>query len=233
VKIAVISDLHLGRGDRTDLFGHSDGVFLRFLRFLEHNFERIIMLGDTFETLAAKPWDQYREIGVISRAHAPLAARFNRAQYTMVHGNHDYVLRRLGHPDELLLEADGTRILFRHGHTFDWLYRNLRYLPEAFVWFGFFLARHGLRFVYNLGEATDRWFRRKGSQTEVSFRNWALGIAKAHEADIVVTAHTHQGGLAEGENGRLFLNSGTCSKGRFSWLSLDTKEGSYQHLNSW
>ena len=40
MKIAVISDLHLGRGDGSDRFGHDDAEFLRFLDFLEGDFER-------------------------------------------------------------------------------------------------------------------------------------------------------------------------------------------------
>ena len=34
MQLAVISDLHLGRGDRSDRFGHEDSEFLRFLRQL-------------------------------------------------------------------------------------------------------------------------------------------------------------------------------------------------------
>jgi len=46
MKLAVISDLHLGAGDLADGFCHDDGEFLRFLTFLENNFERVILLGD-------------------------------------------------------------------------------------------------------------------------------------------------------------------------------------------
>ena len=228
--IAVISDLHLGRGNQTDLFGHSDEVFSRFLRFLEHNFERIILLGDIFETLAAKPWQQAREIKTISKAHAPVVKRFDRPQYSLVHGNHDFVLKMAGHPDEVSMELDGVRLLFRHGHTFDWMSRNFRRFPEVLVWLGFLLARNGLQFVYSLGEWLNQWSRH---EEPLAFRQWALGLARTREADVIVTAHTHHGGQAEGENGRLFLNSGTCSRGRFSWLALDTKNGSYQHINDW
>ena len=63
MKIAVISDLHLGRGDAADLFGHDDAEFLRFLDFLEGNFERIVLLGDIFETLTCpRPLAQRREL---------------------------------------------------------------------------------------------------------------------------------------------------------------------------
>ena len=57
MNIAVISDLHLGSDDATDSFGHDDAEFLRFLGFLEGNFERIVLLGDIWETLTSRcPW---------------------------------------------------------------------------------------------------------------------------------------------------------------------------------
>ena len=37
MSIAVISDLHLGARPATDSFGHDDGEFLRFLRFLDQD----------------------------------------------------------------------------------------------------------------------------------------------------------------------------------------------------
>jgi UDP-2,3-diacylglucosamine pyrophosphatase LpxH len=54
VNIAVISDLHLGNEDGVDSFGHLDSEFLRFLAFLENNFERVVLLGDVWETLTAR-----------------------------------------------------------------------------------------------------------------------------------------------------------------------------------
>jgi len=225
MRIAVISDLHLGRGDRVDLFGHSHGVFVRFLRFLERNFERIVLLGDVFEVLAARPKQRKEELEIIRGVHNPVLKRFARPEYTMVYGNHDAILARAGIPDELVLEEDGVRLLFRHGHTFDWSARNTT--KEFFVWLGFLLARWGLRFFYRVGELLDSWFRELGA-----FRRWALEMAHRREADVIVTAHTHRGGHAE-EDGRVFLNSGACSKGRFSWLALDTKAGTYRHLESW
>ena len=45
MKLAVISDLHLGRGDGADQFGHQDADFLSFLDHLEDNFERVVLLS--------------------------------------------------------------------------------------------------------------------------------------------------------------------------------------------
>jgi len=133
-------------------------------------------------------------------------------------------------PSTYDLNVDGTRIHFRHGHMHDWLIRKLPVVPEFFVWVGFMLARWGLRFIYDLGEKLDIATRK--AQGHTSFVDWALQAAQEQGADVVVTAHTHRG-LRSERDSQLFLNSGTCYKGQFSWLHLDTKAGVYQHLTSW
>ena len=65
-----------------------------------------------------------------------------------------------------------------------------------------------------------------------SFQRWALSQARARGADVVVTGHTHLGLRVE-HGDRLFLNSGTCSGGRFSLLSLDTRAGQYALHHEW
>ena len=77
MKLAVISDLHLGAGDLADGFGHDDGDFLRFLTFLERNFERVILLGDIWETLQSRRLGSAREELLLARAtHPEIARRF-------------------------------------------------------------------------------------------------------------------------------------------------------------
>jgi len=42
----------------------------------------------------------------------------------------------------------------------------------------------------------------------------------------VVTGHTHRAARTE-HGSRLFLNSGSCSEGQLSFLSIDTRRGDY------
>lgn len=127
MKIAVISDLHLGAGGPTDSFGHDDGEFLRFLRFLERNFERVVLLGDVWETLTgALPGSPLVELGAAREAHAEIARRFERPAYAYVHGNHDIVAMARGVPEELSFHADGVRLLFTHGHQNDLVVKHAR-----------------------------------------------------------------------------------------------------------
>ena len=53
-----------------------------------------------------------------------------------------------------------------------------------------------------------------------------MGLASERELDIVVTGHTHRAMRSE-HGSRLFLNSGTCSEGKLSFLSMDTSLGAF------
>jgi predicted phosphodiesterase len=229
MEIAVISDLHLGRGGPVDGFGHDDGEFLRFLSFLERNFERVVLLGDIWETLTgAMPGYAAAELELARARHPEIAKRFERPRYAYVHGNHDLVAGAVdGAPDELVLEADGQRLLFTHGHQNDGLIVRKRWLSELGVWLGGWIRRLGLASLYRLIASFDE--KRGGVSldgTRCEFQRWAVDAAARSHSDIVITGHTHLATRAE-HGPRLFLNSGTCSEGKLSFLSLDTRRAIY------
>ena len=234
MKIAVISDLHLGPADNTDLFGHDDAEFLRFLQFLESNFERIVLLGDIWETLSSKvPWTPEQALRACRRAHPEIARRFAAPQYHYVHGNHDYVTRWLGTPDHLDLKSDGIRLHFTHGHGHDLIIRRARWLTELGVCFGAWLRRMGAVAFYRALENAERWTSAaRIDPARCKFQQWALQMGRQRQADIIVTGHTHLAVRAEHPN-QLFMNSGTCSYGKTTFLALDTKRADYRVCNSW
>ena len=83
MKVAVISDLHLGNGGPSDNFGHDDAEFLKFLSYLERNFEKVVLLGDIYETLTcASPFGQAREFTRCREAHAEISKRFDNGFIT-------------------------------------------------------------------------------------------------------------------------------------------------------
>lgn len=228
MKLAVISDLHLGAGDLADGFGHDDGEFLRFLKHLESNFERIVLLGDIWETLQSRRLGGMRQELLLAReAHPEIARRFERPQYHYVHGNHDLVAGTFGVPDEVAIEADGVRLLFTHGHQNDDLIQRRRWLSELGVWLGGWIRRVGLQAFYRLCAKIDE--ARGGLSldgTRCAFQRWAMDLAAQREFDVVVTGHTHRAARTE-HGSRLFLNSGSCSDGQLSFLSIDTRRGDY------
>ena len=235
MKIAVISDLHLGRGDAADRFGHDDTAFLRFLTMLEDNFERIVLLGDIYETLTSpRPLAQIDELQASRDAHREITERFSGDRYRYIHGNHDLVAAHVdGTPSALELSIDGTKILFTHGHHHDWMIRHLRWLSETGVWAGGWLLRMGISSVIRFFDRLDNVLAGVSRDPHAcSFQRWAIAQAEARDADIVVTGHTHVGIRAE-HGDRLFLNSGSCAQGKFSFLSLDTRAGDYAVNTAW
>jgi predicted phosphodiesterase len=235
MTIAVISDLHLGPGDRSDLFRHEDERFLGFLSFLEQNFEKIVLLGDIWETLTpAWPREAKDALRRCREAHPEIARRFELPHYTYVHGNHDIVAGIAENvPDELVLTHGTTRILFTHGHHHDVLIRKARWVSELGVWLGGWLLRLGLQPLYRLFDALDHL--RSGIENapdRCTFQRWAVSLAAARQADVVVTGHTHVPLRVEHPKA-LFLNSGSCADGRFSFLSIDPARGNYAVNSTW
>lgn len=229
MEIAVISDLHLGPGDRSDLFGHEEARFMRFLSFLEDNFEKVVLLGDIWETLTPRaPLSPKDALRAAREAHPFIASRFDRPKYTYVYGNHDIVAgsseRR---PEELLLTDCGTRVLFTHGHQHDRLIRYARWASELGVWLGGWILRFGMEWVYRFFDRLDRL--RAGAAAEAkecTFQRWAVNMAEQRGVDVIVTGHTHIP-ISAPHGNTLFMNSGSCAQGRFSFLSLDTKAARY------
>ena len=229
MQIAVISDLHLGSGGPTDLFGHDDYEFLKFLDFLEHNFERIVLLGDIWETLTGKAFgDPERELEAAREHHAEIAQRFQKSRYHYVHGNHDLCAKDAeGAPEQLTLHADGLRLIFTHGHQGDQLTSRHRWLSEIGVWLGAWIRRVGLQAAYTFFSRMEAL--REGATagaTRCVVRRWALEQAESCEADVIVAGHTHVPLRAE-HGPCLFLNSGSCAEGKLSFLSLDTRRADF------
>jgi UDP-2,3-diacylglucosamine pyrophosphatase LpxH len=241
MQLAVISDLHLGHG-RADLFGHEHAQFLRFLDHLEQSFERVVLLGDIFETLTVRPGAQVRELRRARESHKALAERFERPMYRYVHGNHDLVAGPIdGRPDALHLKVDGQRIAFLHGHQFDWVVKKARFVSEWSAWLAAWVVRLGLTPVLKVTGAVERLVMgvdagAPSDPTRLSrpdrFQRAAMSWASAQGVDIVVTGHTHHATVAP-HGDRLFLNSGSCSEGRISYLAMDTAAGRYSVETAW
>lgn len=229
MEIAVISDLHLGISDAADQFEHDDYEFIKFVKFLERNFEKIILLGDICETLMATRYFASRK-SLLSKciaAHRELFDRFmGTNKYKYIFGNHDVSASSvLKASENLELDLDGQHILFCHGHQYDYFLQKWRVASEIGTWAGGWLNRAGLSPVYKM-------FRSADESEDPRFQNLAFDSAKEKHADIIVTGHTHVATTTRRDN-KLYLNSGTCSNGRINFLSMNTKTAEYKTNNSW
>lgn len=233
MNIAVISDLHLGSEDTTDSFGHDDAEFLRFLGFLERNFERVVLLGDIWETLTSRcPWRARRGLLEARRRHPEIARRFRRRCYQYIHGNHDLIAAHVdAAPERWGLQVDGKRLLFMHGHGHDRMLRVARHLAELGVCLGGWIRRAGWHHLYRrLDQLEQSRLSISTDSGRCSFQRWAMNAAP--DADIVVTGHTHLP-LVRPHGARLYMNSGSCSRGRYTFLALDTRADEYRVQHGW
>lgn len=231
MKIAIISDLHLGNGSITDHFGHHDSDFIRFLDYLESNFEKIILLGDIFETLMPKKFgEKKKEIESCFVAHRDIFSRFLTKKYEYIFGNHDLIGEEVLNGKEHLTINDKVNILFLHGHQFDPLISNFYWLSEIAVFGGGWISRAGLGPLYQNLAMSETKIVGKINNYFKQFEKTALN--KYPKYDIVVTGHTHVGKI-EYFNNQIFMNSGTCSMGQYSFLSIDTDKLEFKYNKSW
>jgi len=215
MRIAVISDLHIGAEDfRPDGFGE-------FLDHLEREHDEIILLGDVFECyFPVLPWKALAEYDRFDRLYADITGRFHSAKYTILSGNHDRVVQRArGIPSRAERGEKGYRVLLSHGHENEPAYQSsLRVrLVELYMWLVYRLKRCGLPALYDYSYRMDYQLNMKDGGAA------HLEAARAHVGrgyDVVVFGHTHVERHVELRGGGTYINTGDCVRRRM-YASLD------------
>ncbi len=232
MDIAVISDLHLSAGDGIDQFNHDHLKFIKFLKYLEDNFEKIYLLGDIYETLMSKfLWQNKESLYKCMQYNKDIVSRFLNPQYKYIHGNHDLIAGKVSNtPDEDNINIDGIQIHLSHGHKSD-IYECARWISEIGIWLGSCMLRMNYSQIYNFIYELELKSSFSMSQGKIISRG-AEELAKIKNADIVIQGHTHIGSVAELDK-KIFMNSGTCAGGNFSYLTLDTKRNDYKYHDRW
>lgn len=236
MRIAVLSDLHLGIRDRAERFGHDQAAFERFLDALERAFDVIILNGDTWETWQGERFADTRAAWrAARRAWDRLGARFEREPYRLTWGNHDPLLADEGVPRQLTLEADGLRLLFTHGHEWDPPLKRIGPLAYAFSWSTAWMVRReerpAVRAINRLRGGFERRHLynprlppRLDALDEAScpyLRGAAAWLREHPRVDVIALGHTHVPARVETPWG-LVLNSGAAAGGRYAWIAADT-----------
>lgn len=222
MKIAALSDFHIGTADRTDTFRHDPVTFERFLDDLERDHDAIVLLGDIWQTdhgpvptRAAAA----RRLHAARRRLPRLTARFDEPPYVYVHGNHDEIAAtELG--ARSFVRLDGA--LFIHGHQFDPVARGAPWAAAAGTWTTGQLRNAGLRPLAAWFEGRDVAIKdRRFRGPQGPYAAGARALARTHGARFVVMGHTHVPSR-EDLGSVVALNTGTCSGGRRMFVSVDT-----------
>lgn len=231
VRIAALSDFHIGANSRGDEFGHDDDSFLAHLDRLEAEHDHIVLLGDIFQTEHGVLLGRRGAARQLARARnrvPRLSARF--ARYLYIHGNHDEVARdELGARESLRLESDGFAVFFIHGHQFDPLLGRLYPAARLATWFTGRLRRVGLgplaeSLVHQ--DITIKHARFGGP--DGPYARAARDLLHMHDADAVIMGHTHVASCREISGERIIANTGSCSAGQLMHISIDTARRSVE-----
>jgi len=229
MNLLIISDLHLGDGGNFSTFGWSDDDFYQILQHLRlrYSIDKIVLNGDIYELY------KY-EIAEIENAYPKLRHFFLSESAIMIRGNHDYFLS-YSIDKYQIINSKGNKIQIEHGHRADILNgtRAGRFAGRTF----FKLLRILLKHKYllkqyftfmNYYEAIERFPRK---YNRIKYLSYAIKLLK--DNDIVILGHTHKLEIHKTyylNEKKLYLNTGTCSVGRFQAILLDTENLKFKSI---
>ena len=227
MNILIISDLHI---DTCDNFGTFQWDEMDFILQIEgirdvYNIDKIIFNGDIFE-MQKYTYDDIR------KANPILMRYFRDNDFIFIKGNHDIVCD-FSVANYQILNSQGQSIYIEHGHNADWF--NGSRLGRAIGKFGISLLKklsHSKKLMdiyFKIVAFEDQINHIPKSYNTIKYLTYALKLLKEH--DVVVLSHTHK--LESHHTYYLnkkkrYLNSGSCSLGRFQGILMDTETLKYE-----
>ena len=238
MKIVAVSDLHIGPVEGIDAFGHQAAAFIAFFDGLLRWADALVLLGDIWQTDHGARRGRVAETEALRAAmgrSAWLVERLANPRVHLVHGNHDRVAAEvLGAHTELRLGRPDHPVLFTHGDRWDAVIGRAPTLSAAGTWICGRLRAAGAAPVADALEDRDVQIKARrvhgpGGPTLCA----AHAAARMAGVSTVVMGHTHinldDTHTDEGGTTRV-LNTGTCSRGRFSGVLIDEDAGVCQSL---
>ena len=234
MQIAVLSDLHLGRKDKLDQFYRNpgaEGKLENLFEYLESHVDKIILLGDVFETLRGKGFtNREKELKDILKCYPKITEKIlEDPKYVLLQGNHDTISGPVLNAREALkIKDNGVTMCFFHGHQVDPKVADFwtRHFEKTGVWLGGWLERAGFD-ITKKGNIESRYKALNGLWKKGLFEEAATAYGKEMGGDIIITGHSHHP-MKEEIDGALFLNSGTRVAGRQDIVILDTSAREYE-----
>jgi len=222
MNILVISDLHLGNNDRLDTFGWKPDAFIRALECLQETYQisKIVLNGDVFELY------KYR-FEEVHACHAQLIDYLLAKQSVFIKGNHD-ALSPMGQDCLIIENKEGKSIYIEHGHSVDFMNgsRLGRTIHRIFFNFLKYISQYPpvLDLYFDIVEKTDHVNQIPKKYDSYKYLKYALKLLKTY--DMVVLGHTHKIEAHKTyylNNKKRYVNSGSCSLGRFQGLIINTE----------
>jgi predicted phosphodiesterase len=227
MNIMVLSDLHIDTSDKFGTFQWNEtDLILQIEKIRDlHSIDKIIFNGDTFELL------KYR-IDEIEKANPALFKYFADKDFVFIKGNHD-IVNSFGIIYFQITNSHGQTIHIEHGHNADWF--NGSRIGREIGKLGFSLLKmlsHSkpLMDIYlGIVASNDHIHHIPKKYNTIKYLTYALRLLKDH--DVVILGHTHK--LESHHTYYLnkkkrYLNSGSCSMGRFQAIIMNTESLEYE-----
>ena len=230
MNILVLSDLHMCIGGRLDTFKWEAEDFVAKLKYTlaTYAIDKVILNGDIY--------DIYKyPLKKITAKNTQIIDFFESINAIYIKGNHD-----CKHPNGLryylIVNSKGQRIRIEHGHKANFfngtkagrgICSSLFKMLKVFVRVPFAVRLYFGRLMKNEGLSRDRRY------SFYTYLRYAVRLLQRN--DVVILGHTHKLEVHTtftGDKAKLYLNSGSCSFGRFQGMILDTETLRYQMINS-
>jgi len=227
MNILVLSDLHIDARDSSGMFQWDEMDFILKIEQLRdiHSIDKVIFNGDTFELLKYT-FDELKKAN-------PLLFRYIESNdFIFIKGNHDRV-NSFGFKHFQITNSKEQSIYIEHGHKADWFNNSM--IGYKFGKAGLILLKRlsGSRRVMKVYVRLISWFEQIDQiprrYNTLKYLTYALRLLKEH--DVVILSHTHK--LESHHTYYLskkkrYLNTGSCSLGRFECIVLNTETLQYE-----
>jgi len=227
MNILVLSDLHIDTRDHFGTFQWDEMDLIMQIEGIRdiYNIDKVILNGDIFELLKYT----YEDIG---NSNPILMRYFKDNDFIFIRGNHDLV-NEFALDNFQITNSNGQTIHIEHGHNADWFNGTK---------FGRSIGKLGLKLLKKLSHSKslmDIYFKIVAFEDQINhipksyntirYLTYALELLQKH--DVVILGHTHK--LESHHTYYLnkkkrYLNSGSCSLGRFQGILMDTESLKYE-----
>jgi predicted phosphodiesterase len=221
MKLLVLSDLHIADNRHLGTFGWEQEDFIGKIEAVrkELSIDKVILNGDTFDLYKS----DYE--GIVSR-NRTIIDYLTEIGSVFIKGNHDFALG-YGQNHFGIVNAKGEKIYIEHGHRADFINGTPagRFIGHLFYKFLRLCAGLPLtRALYFRALAYDEGFKGHGKYNSYKYLRYAVKLLRKY--DMVVLGHTHKIEFHNTywlNNRKRYINSGSCSFGRFQGIVIDTE----------
>lgn len=229
MRLAVLSDLHVGSPPVPGAFGHDPAAFAGWLRAVLDDHDVVVLNGDVVQcdhTWGWGPRAQGRALERALAAHGWLRELAEHPRVRWLPGNHDAIVGPArGAPRLLRFAGAAGAAVVTHGDAYDPVLQGITAVSHAATW-----AMGRVR-AARLGWLADHLEGRdisiKAGRFQRAAGPYAAGAAallQEHGAAVCVLGHTHVA-CAQQIPGGWLLNPGSASRGLRAWVSLDLDAG--------